>query len=74
MFGISQGFVFESLFFNAFFFDFFFIKKETDFASCANDNTPYVRAKNLVDVINSLQENSINCFSGFQISNKGKPR
>ena len=38
---VRQGSILEVLLFNIFLCDRFFIISETDFASCANDNTPY---------------------------------
>ena len=39
--------------------------KETSFASYADDNTPYVTAENLDEVIKSLQKESIKLFQWF---------
>ena len=45
--------------------------KETSFARYADDNAAYVTAKNLDEVIKSLEENSIKLFQWFW---EGKPR
>ena len=37
---------------------------ETEFASYTDDNTPYVRNYIIEDVINSLENNSIQLFKG----------
>ena len=39
--------------------------KETSFASYADDNTPYVTAENLDEVIKSSEKDSIKLFQGF---------
>ena len=39
--------------------------KETSFASYADDNTPYVTAENLDEVIKSLEKDSIKLFQWF---------
>ena len=45
--------------------DLFLIMKETSFASYADDNTPYVTAENLDEVIKSLEKDSIKLFQWF---------
>ena len=42
----------------------FFSINETEFASYTDDNTPYVRNYIIEDVINSLENNSIQLFKG----------
>ena len=39
--------------------------KKTSFASYVDDNTPYVTAKNLDEIIKSLEKDSIKLFQGF---------
>ena len=39
--------------------------KETSFTSYADDNTPYVTAENLYEVIKSLEEDFIKLFQWF---------
>ena len=44
----------------------FFIMKETDIANYVDDNTPYISADNIAQLINSVDEASetlLNCFS-----------
>ena len=38
---------------------------ETDFASCADDNTPYVVGNNIEDVIIKLQNAAFTLFQWF---------
>ena len=38
---------------------------ETDFASFADDNTPYALGDGIDDVIKSLEDDSINLFKWF---------
>ena len=45
----------------------FFSINETEFASYTDDNTPYVRNYIIEDVINSLENNSIQLFKGTLI-------
>ena len=45
--------------------DLFLIMQETSFASYADDNTPYVTAENLDEVIKSLEKDSIKLFQWF---------
>ena len=45
--------------------DLFLIMKEASFASYADDNTPYVTAENLDEVIKSLEKDSIKLFQWF---------
>ena len=51
--------------FNIFLCDLFFIMNETDFASCADDNTPYVVVNNIEDVIIKLQNASLTLVQWF---------
>ena len=45
--------------------DLFWIMCETDFASYADDNTLYVLGDSIDDVIESLEDDSINLFNWF---------
>ena len=71
-FVVPQGCIVGPLLFNIFFCDYFLIMKKTSYASYADDNTPYVTAENLDEVITSLEEGS----SKFVLrqSNEGKSR
>ena len=64
---VPHGYILGPLLVNTFLGDLFLIMKETSFASCADDKTPYVTAENLDEVIKSLEEDSLSCFSGSQI-------
>ena len=61
MFGVPQGSILGSLLFNMFLCDLFLIVKES-FASYADDNTPYITAENLDEIIKSLEKDSIMLF------------
>ena len=43
----------------------FFVVSETDFAAYADDNTPYVEGNNIDQVINMLENDSIQLFKWF---------
>ena len=64
-FGVPQGSILGPLVFNIFPCDLSLIMKKTSFASYAVDNTPYVTAENLDDVIKSLEKDSIQLFQWF---------
>ena len=65
VFRVPQEFILGPLLFNMFLCDLFFIMNETDFASCADDNTPYVVGSNTEDVIINLQNASLTLFQWF---------
>ena len=65
LFGLPQGSILGPLLFNIFLCDLFFIMNEIDFASYADDNTPYVVGNNIEDVIIKLQNTSLTLFQWF---------
>ena len=65
LFGVPQGSILGPLLFNIFLCDLFFIMNEIDFASYADDNTPYVVGNNIEDVIIKLQNASLTLFQWF---------
>ena len=68
LFGVPQGSILGHLSFNIFLRDLFFIINEIDFASYADDNTPYVVGNNIEDVIIKLhQMHRLHFSSGFMI-------
>ena len=62
LFGAPQGSKVGPLLFNTFLFEFFLVMKETSFASYADNNTSYITAENLDEVIELSEEDSIKLF------------
>ena len=56
MFGVLQGAILGPLLFNAFLTDLFFVVNDTDIASYANGNTPFMVTDNVNDLITSLEQ------------------
>ena len=46
--------------------DLFFIHNDTDIANFADDNTPYLSAKNVEDLIEPLEQASVSLFRWFE--------
>ena len=65
LFGVPQESILGPLLFDIFLCDLFFIMNETDFASYADDNTPYVVGDNIEDVIIKLQNAPLTLFQWF---------
>ena len=65
LFGVLQGSVLGALLSNIFLCDFFFIMNDVDFASYADDNTPFFVGNDLDEVIFNLQSASKTLFQWF---------
>ena len=65
LFGVPQESILGPLLSNIFLCDLFFIMNETEFASYADDNTPYTSGQNIDNVIRSLENDSVRLFKWF---------
>ena len=65
LFGVPQGSILGPLLFNIFLCDLFYMVGDTDFASYADDNTLYVSADTVDEVIKRLETASVNLFEWF---------
>ena len=68
VFGVTQGSISRPLLFNIFLDGLFFIISNINIASYADDNTSYIAADNIDDLIKSLEEASTALFQWFDNS------
>ena len=66
MLGVPQGSILGPLLFNIFLADLFFIHNDIDIANFPDDNTSYLSAKNVEDLIESLERPSVSLFRWFE--------
>ena len=66
MLRVPQGSILGPLLFNIFLADLFFIHNDIDITNFPDDNTPYLSAKNVEDLIESLERPSVSLFRWFE--------
>ena len=70
MFGVPQGSIRETLLFNVFLADLFFVVNDIGIVSYADDNTPFMVADNADDLIISFEQAChaipLLCLRGFK--------
>ena len=72
--GVPQGSIVGPLLFNIFLCDMFLFCNDTDFASYADNNTPYCIGKTSEEVISQLEKSSKSIFEWFENNGlKGNP-
>ena len=65
LFGVAQVSILGPLLFNIFVSNLFSVLSDVEFASYADDNTPYVVKNNIRSVIKSLENTSVELFEWF---------
>ena len=74
LFGVPQGSILGPVLFNIFASDLFSVLNDVEFASYAEDDTPYVVKNNIKSVIKSLENTSVELFKWFPNNQtKGNP-
>ena len=76
LFGVPQGFILGPILFILFLSDLFYINSDLDYASYADDTTPYVCRQNYAEAIEFLEPTINNIFLWFKnnglVANSGK--